>query len=668
MNRFLIRLDQSGLSILLILILCLASRSSLADFITDDGENFHVVRDDAINNSEIEEWQIRLYKKGDPVGTRKNWGSISGSSAAIVSARLKVSQEFQISFARWANKNPEDDVFTYSFPYGPIAVLKKDKAISGPSAEVAEQIGEIAENIEKVKKLGERIDFVSEKIFDQGKLVAPEQYGLGGIVGTILKLASDLKSSIEKANKLAEQLNGIQDSYGWSEIERQLKQLKTENEENANRLTQADALIARNLPQPESLPGSVANGWNITKSTLGGSQGEFDIWTYEWVASGLLIRRHRETPVYESANISAKVVRTDVEDIAEIVVRDASKYNENELNRGLGGENYGILCNVYFPRDCEKPINGEGFFSIYTRTSQEAKQVYLSLFGRNGPMPNVSHRPRQADQASTVAPAHTLISASEVGLPPIPRALISASEVGPPPIPRALIPTLEADIHRDGAPNSHYPHVVWTGNGNQIRPDLGYIWIAQNPAASRDYRVKPLPDGTPYLNHTNVVWTGDGTTVRAVAGYTFVSENPGATQDYTVKPLPEGTLHKDYPNVVWTGDGRHFRPAAGYTWVSDPTDTTRDYRVKPLPDGTPYLNHTNVVWTGDGTTVRAVAGYTFVSENPGATQDYTVKPLPEGTLHKDYPNVVWTGDGRHFRPAAGYTWVSIPLIRLGTIG
>jgi hypothetical protein len=114
---------------------------------------------------------------------------------------------------------------------------------------------------------------------------------------------------------------------------------------------------------------------------------------------------------------------------------------------------------------------------------------------------------------------------------------------------------------------------------------LAYICVA--PGCGTTHVTGAPVDGLP-----NVIWTGEGDRLRPVEGYQWV--NPNNHNDNRVEPIPSGIPHDKHPNVVWAGDGKNLHPAEGYQWMN-PNDP-RDLRVvreeqtrpnKPHADETP---------------------------------------------------------------------------------
>jgi hypothetical protein len=74
-----------------------------------------------IAGQKVEEWQIRLYRRGDATGGSNHWGLITGPSSAHVEAQLKEDQNFEKVYERWCQCG--QDVLTYFNSMGPIAVI-----------------------------------------------------------------------------------------------------------------------------------------------------------------------------------------------------------------------------------------------------------------------------------------------------------------------------------------------------------------------------------------------------------------------------------------------------------------------------------------------------------------------------------------------------------------
>ncbi len=111
-----------------------------------------ITRIENSNPSDIKarEWQVRLYKKQASKTGNSYWGTIKGSSAKEVMAKLKSHQDFELSFNYFIGKGQvQNDVFTNFNAQGPIAIIDEftnDQPSQNDSYEKLTELISLAEN------------------------------------------------------------------------------------------------------------------------------------------------------------------------------------------------------------------------------------------------------------------------------------------------------------------------------------------------------------------------------------------------------------------------------------------------------------------------------------------------------------------------------------------
>src|SRR5688572_23853429 len=98
--------------------------SAIPTYYVDDGTTIAPVYSNDLPTSKIQEWQVRLYRRGEPTGGRDNWGLITGSTSDKVMEELRSSQAFEKRYARWIGKPEEYEINTHFNYLGPIAIVK----------------------------------------------------------------------------------------------------------------------------------------------------------------------------------------------------------------------------------------------------------------------------------------------------------------------------------------------------------------------------------------------------------------------------------------------------------------------------------------------------------------------------------------------------------------
>jgi len=101
--------------------------ATAAEYYVDDRGSINKATAEDLTQVQAEEWQVRLYRKGQTTGGRNHWGLITGSTAESVMKKLRKSQAFQKACAKFFNLDYTQEELTYFNYLGPIAVFKKVK-------------------------------------------------------------------------------------------------------------------------------------------------------------------------------------------------------------------------------------------------------------------------------------------------------------------------------------------------------------------------------------------------------------------------------------------------------------------------------------------------------------------------------------------------------------
>jgi cell wall-associated NlpC family hydrolase len=102
-------------------------------FYVFDGKSVAAVqnKDPKDVQAQVQEWQLWLYKDGQPTGDRsKRWGLISGKSIESIKRQLEAAQQRQRASEKYFRKTEVD---TYFNPYGPVALLMKSQTLTSAS-------------------------------------------------------------------------------------------------------------------------------------------------------------------------------------------------------------------------------------------------------------------------------------------------------------------------------------------------------------------------------------------------------------------------------------------------------------------------------------------------------------------------------------------------------
>lgn len=105
----------------------------------------------------VKEWQVRLYKRSMPTGGKDHWGSIIGKTAEEVMEKLKRSQDFEESFARWQGNGSYHEIYTYFNALGPIAVIAETNATKYRTTKYKRYFEEIIDHYNVIIKPNQEI-------------------------------------------------------------------------------------------------------------------------------------------------------------------------------------------------------------------------------------------------------------------------------------------------------------------------------------------------------------------------------------------------------------------------------------------------------------------------------------------------------------------------------
>lgn len=126
-------------SILIAAWASLASAQTPSYYVLDHGALLPAYGDPS--GLSVEQWQIWLYRSGEPQTGQNFWGMITGKTQEDVQRKLEQGQDFQVYYAKWSGSDYRQDRFTYFNAFGPVAKLKSDRSLGQKVGEVGTRIG-----------------------------------------------------------------------------------------------------------------------------------------------------------------------------------------------------------------------------------------------------------------------------------------------------------------------------------------------------------------------------------------------------------------------------------------------------------------------------------------------------------------------------------------------
>lgn len=104
---------------------------SQSSFYVQKDNNIIEIENEDPYKLDVKEWQIRLYKKGQPTKGNLYWATIKGSTIDVVNKSLRISQEFELKSNEFFGKGRvQNDVTTNFNPFGPIAIIDSRAALT----------------------------------------------------------------------------------------------------------------------------------------------------------------------------------------------------------------------------------------------------------------------------------------------------------------------------------------------------------------------------------------------------------------------------------------------------------------------------------------------------------------------------------------------------------
>jgi hypothetical protein len=185
--------------------------SGQSTYYVRNGKNLTKVENSDPSKLKISEWQVLLFKKGDPHVAGKEWGMITGKSAGQVMSQLKKDQEFELKYNAFIGKGRvQDDVFTNFNPLGPVAVVENSSSSNQQNNNTNNSTWQ--EKLTKVKNVYDQVKEYYDGYHQIVEIISePKPQTPFDHVGEVFKEYSDnLKEAFLRVSSLKNQLqNGV---------------------------------------------------------------------------------------------------------------------------------------------------------------------------------------------------------------------------------------------------------------------------------------------------------------------------------------------------------------------------------------------------------------------------------------------------------------------------
>ena len=136
--------------VILIILLCYSVPGYADSYYVQDGGNLSYVKNgNSSTLQNVKEWQIWLYRKGEPASGNNRWGSIWGKSAGDVTEKLKSSQQFELLYNKGCDVCKASKT-TFFNRLGPIAVIDAKQRKRNIPEKALEKIIEIQEKYDDI--------------------------------------------------------------------------------------------------------------------------------------------------------------------------------------------------------------------------------------------------------------------------------------------------------------------------------------------------------------------------------------------------------------------------------------------------------------------------------------------------------------------------------------
>lgn len=224
-----------------------------------------------MSDANTDEWAIWLYKLGQRVGGRDNWGVIVGQTPGEVLSDLQKNQKFEQRFNKWAGSQTGKDDLTYFNPLGPIAIIRP--SFSGFS-KLMDKAREVNEKLEKYQQMRESYQAAAEMAFnsDTSALNSPLQH-----VGEVLRdYGNALGVATHKSSALYEQLFDLS-ANSTLDITESLNQIDFELSGHAESFSPVQSLLSVASGRLKNNFSFNENGDIITEGWSDGPRGNLKI-------------------------------------------------------------------------------------------------------------------------------------------------------------------------------------------------------------------------------------------------------------------------------------------------------------------------------------------------------------------------------------------------------
>lgn len=262
---------------------------SQTTFYIQVGKTIRKIENEDPKKIKVKEWQIRLYKKGQPKSGEHYWSIIHGGTTSEVITRLKISQEFELNFNSFVGKGRvQDEILTHFNFLGPIGIIelptsKEEKSKKGIEKIIAsyKKANKFYEEYKKILKLRSTIkkatDFGKKQKpstpFDNfGKVFKEYTDNLKGALSQVYSLKKLLNTSTDlRLDKINQLVNEIDKKFATTENKQKIVlAYLTKNSNNKNTNFKKNNSDKKNEPQYYMFVTTYANirGGKFTKRAI----------------------------------------------------------------------------------------------------------------------------------------------------------------------------------------------------------------------------------------------------------------------------------------------------------------------------------------------------------------------------------------------------------------
>ena len=232
-------------------------------FYIDNGSTLQKVENGDPTKIRVIEWQVRLYKTGQPRSGNGHWGMITGRTAASVMEKLKKAQNFELSYNNWAGRGRvPDPVNTHFNALGPIAKVEREQSAQEKERNKKrlipkETLDRIEGAYKRARDYREAFDIIPEIIGDSEAKGNNPFHGVGD---NLREYMDKLRDALEKLRILRDKLDAT-NAPAIDEINRSLDEINhalDEARDNAKKVSGSMGLKEGDLI-PDDKQSSTAN-------------------------------------------------------------------------------------------------------------------------------------------------------------------------------------------------------------------------------------------------------------------------------------------------------------------------------------------------------------------------------------------------------------------------